>query len=481
MIFATLFPFLSETTTNGPLWWMITVGVVFISAYALMLTFSKWRAYIAASAAGLFLLTYLIWSLVDPTMWATFAKTFYKDGTTGGVDWNVILMIAGTMGLVTMFIESKMPALLADKIIEKTPNAKWAMISLSVFAGIISAFIDNVATVLIVAPIVINVARKSGINPIKGLIAIAIASNLEGAATLVGDTTSIITAGHMHLNFADFFWYHGRPSLFFVNQIGLLLATLTLLFVFRKDTQKITSDGKTIVKDYFPSFLMLALVGLLIVASFIAWPDTYVSNLINGLICISLMIVGVIYSSLRKRNLSPLKETIHGIDFQTILMLVSIFIMVFALTQSGIVAMIGQGISSLAGDNVFLAYTIIVFVSVLVSAFIDNIPYVAMMLGVVEIIAYNFAGSPQFAHLGAEAYLIISTPLYFGLLVGSTLGGNLTPVGASANITAMGILRKQGYEVSTGDFMKTSIPYTLAAVLSAYGIVWLLFGLQISL
>ncbi|MFA6617430.1 MAG: arsenic transporter, partial [Bacilli bacterium] len=80
-----------------------------------------------------------------------------------------------------------------------------------------------------------------------------------------------------------------------------------------------------------------------------------------------------------------------------------------------------------------------------------------------------------------EAYLIISTPLYFGLLVGSTLGGNLTPVGASANITAMGILRKQGYEVSTGDFMKISLPYTLAAVLSAYGIVWLLFGLQISL
>lgn len=153
--------------------------------------------------------------------------------------------------------------------------------------------------------------------------------------------------------------------------------------------------------------------------------------------------------------------------------------MVYALTQSGIVALIGQGISKIAGDNLFLAYTIIVFVSVLVSAFIDNIPYVAMMLGVVEIIAINFANSSQFAHLGDQAYSLISTPLFFGLLSGSTLGGNLTPVGASANITAIGLLRKEGYEVSTGQFMKISFPYTIVAVSAAYVLVWLFYGIRL--
>ncbi|MGI6713725.1 MAG: SLC13 family permease [Bacilli bacterium] len=478
MILDALFPFLADVASSQ-VWWMVVVGVIFVVAYALMLTFAKWRAYIAASAAGIFLIAYLVWAIIDPNMWEIFARGFYKEGTTGGIDWNVILMIAGTMGLVAMFIDSKMPALIADKIIEKTSNAKWAFISLSLFAGIISAFIDNVATVLIVAPIVLNVAKKSGVNPIKGMIAIAIASNLEGAATLVGDTTSIITAGHMNLNFADFFWYQGRPSLFFVNQIGLLLATLTLLIAFRKDTQKIVADSETKVKDLVPTILMISLVGLLIVASFIPWPDHYVSNLINGLICVGLMLVGIIYTSIRQKGWQPFKETLASIDFQTLLMLVSIFVMVYALTQSGIVALIGQGISKLAGDNLFLAYTIIVFVSVLVSAFIDNIPYVAMMLGVVEIIAINFANSPQFEFLGTQAYALISTPLFFGLLVGSTLGGNLTPVGASANITALGILRKEGYEVSTGQFMKMSFPYTIVAVSSAYIFVWLLYGVRL--
>lgn len=299
MLINTLCPFLNDANSSS-ITWMVIVGVIFVAAYVLMLTFAKWRAYIAAGAAGIFLLTYLIWAIVNPSMWGIFAHSFYKEGAIGGIDWNVILMIAGTMGLVAMFIDSKMPALIADKIIEKTPNAKWAFISLSVFAGLISAFIDNVATVLIVAPIVIDVAKKSKVNPVKGMIAIAIASNLEGAATLVGDTTSIITAGHMNLTFADFFWYQGRPSLFFIYQIGLVLATLTLFIAFKNDTQKIVADSHTKVKDLFPTILMLLLVGLLIIASFISWPDTYLSSLVNGLICIGLMFVGIIYTCIKK-------------------------------------------------------------------------------------------------------------------------------------------------------------------------------------
>ena len=112
------------------------------------------------------------------------------------VDWNVIFMIAGTMGIVGFFIESKMPSLLADHIINLVPNVKWAIIALALFAGIISAFIDNVATVLMIAPVAVTIAKKLKISPVNSVIAIAVSSNLQGAATLVGDTVSILLGGH---------------------------------------------------------------------------------------------------------------------------------------------------------------------------------------------------------------------------------------------------------------------------------------------
>ena len=110
------------------------------------------------------------------------------------IDWNAILMIAGTMGVVGFFIESKMPSLLADHIINRVPNVKWAIIALALFAGVISAFVDNVATVLMVAPVAVNIAKKLKISPVLSVISIAISSNLQGQPTLVGDTTNIVGA-----------------------------------------------------------------------------------------------------------------------------------------------------------------------------------------------------------------------------------------------------------------------------------------------
>lgn len=128
------------------------------------------------------------------------------------VDWNVLLMIAGTMGTVALFIWSKMPSRLSDQIINVVHTEKWAIIALSVFAGIISAFVDNTSTVLMVAPIAISLCDRIGSSPVPMVISIAIASNLEGAATLVGDTTSIMLGGAYNMNFFDFFIYEGRPT-----------------------------------------------------------------------------------------------------------------------------------------------------------------------------------------------------------------------------------------------------------------------------
>src|SRR5690606_37165377 len=133
-------------------------------------------------------------------------------------------------------------------------------IILAVFAGIVSAFVDNVATVLMVAPVALSVCKKLGISPVASLIVISISSNLQGSATLVGDTTSILLAGELDMNFLDFFWYQGRPGLFFINQLGALATVFVMMFLFRKDTMKITFEERTEVKDYFPTYLIVGMI-----------------------------------------------------------------------------------------------------------------------------------------------------------------------------------------------------------------------------
>ncbi|MDF2672976.1 MAG: tyrosine transporter [Clostridiales bacterium] len=391
---------------------------LFVLTYALLLIFPKIRAYIALASAAIFVTLGIL----------PLGKVF----TT--VDWNVILMIAGTMGIVSLFIESKMPALLADVIIEKTPNVKWAIISLALFAGIISAFVDNVATVLMVAPVALTIAKKLKISPVPSIIAIAISSNLQGAATLVGDTTAILLGGHANLNFLDFFFFNGRIGMFWIVQAAAVSSTFILMYLFRKEKQPVTAMKRTVVEDYFPSVLLIGMIVLLILASFLPnMPRT-----INGIICVGLFFIGLIVNFIKTRNIKVFSKAFGEIDYFTILLLSGLFIVVGGITEAGVVKDISNIFVKVSGDNLFVIYTLITWASVFFSAFIDNIPYVATMLPVVAGIA---------SILGIEPYI-----LYFGLLSGATLGGNLTPIGASANITALGILRKDGYEVSAKDF-----------------------------
>ena len=144
--------------------------------------------------------------------------------------------------------------------------------------------------------------------------------------------------------------------------------------------------------------------------------------------------------------------------------------MIGGLDHTGVIGKLAELLAKLGGGNVFLLYTVIVWASVLISAFIDNIPYVATMIPVIGGLALQLG-----ATTGVDATLI-ATPLYFGLLSGATLGGNMTPIGASANITGIGILRRQGYEVKNSDFFKIGIPFTIAAIVPAYIYLWLVFG-----
>ena len=431
---------------------MLIPLIAFAVTYILMIALPKVRHWVAAASAVFF----VIWGCIsaDANVFLTLRDT------AGVINWNVLMMLFGTMGTVYFFIESKMPDRMAERILRVAPNTMWAVVLISLFSGLISAFMDNVATVLMIAPIGLAVAKQLKISPVDMLICISVSSNLQGAATLVGDTTSIMLGGYADMNFIEFFFLDGRFSIFWAVELGALATVPVIMFIFRKQRDKVAISSTTQVKDYVPSVLLLANIVLLIAASFFeGLPEN-----INGYICLAIFAITALYSLLRSKSLKQSLSALREIDYQTLLLLASLFIIISGVERAGVLDKLAEVIRSLGKGNLFAVYTIIVFASVLLSAFIDNIPYVATMLPVIRSIA---------ASMGMVGVPYV---LYFGLLSGATLGGNITPVGASANIAAIGILRKEGYEVKNRQFFRIGLPFTLVAVLVGYLYIWFVWA-----
>ena len=442
----------------------------FTITYILMFSLQKWRPSIAVASAVIFV------AVGSLGVFPGFRYTPLE--ALGEIDWNVIMMIVGTMGTVFLFIESGMPHLLSDKIMARCGTVQVMVIAMSLFAGVISAFVDNVATVLMVAPVALVICKKLKISPVPVIICISVSSNLQGAATLVGDTTSILLGKAADLDFTEFFFVEGRPGMFWVTEAGALAATLIIAFIFRKNRERVSMNAEATVEDKVPALLLVLSVVTLIAVSFIPYKSSavpgqfYKPDVTNGLICMIFFLIGLVRQCRKEKSFAVVRRALAEIDYYTITLLAGLFVVIGGITRAGIIDMIGQAIASLSGDgsrgSIFLIYTVIVWVSVFLSAFIDNIPYTATMLPVVAVVTARISQ--------VSAVPVHPNLLYFGLLVGATLGGNLTPIGASANIAGIGILRKAGYEVKSGTFMKFGVPFTLAAVLTGYLLVWLIWA-----
>lgn len=422
---------------------MKTIAIIlFVVMYILMIALPKRRAIVALSTAAIFIVLGIL----------PYNQVF------GAIDWNVLMMIFGTMVIVDYFIESKMPNRIAEMLLDVAPNVMWVTIFMSLFSGIISAFIDNVATVLMVAPVGLAICKKLKISPVPMIICIAVSSNLQGAATLVGDTTSIMLAAAAKMDFNDFFWMHGKPGIFFAVELGAIATVPIMMWMFRKDQEPVKNEEHTTVTDYVPTIMMLGHVVLLIVASF--FPNK--PDVTNGVICMVCGIINIVWEIFLSKGTESMWHSLKAIDYDTMLLLAGLFCVIAGITNVGVINELAELIAGAGKGNVFLLYTVIVFGSVAISAFIDNIPYVATMLPV----------------LGSLSAVMSVDPLllYFGLLIGATLGGNLTPIGASANIAGVGMLRKEGYEVSFSDFMKIGVPFTLTAVVVGYLFIWFVYA-----
>ena len=419
---------------------------LFLLTYVSLLIFSQYKVWIALFMAGMFILL---------------GYSGLSDILSPAMNWNVFMIIGGTMIVVSRFIESKMPALIADWLMQRVSSTKWAIIVLATFAGIVSAFVDNVATVLIVAPIAMDIAKKTKISPVPLVIAVSVFANIQGFATLVGDTTSVMLAGSQfgNMNFFDFFITEGKLGPFFIVQIGTLVSLMTLAFILGKHAEKLTLSHQTKVTDLSPSIFLLLILGALIVASFI--PNT--PNDINGYLTLGIALLFVLYRWLFQKQKKAIRESAESIDFDTLGLLFGLFILIIGLDNQGVIDAIGQLLESIGGNDPFTIYTLVVLFSVVFSAFIDNIPYVATLLPVMMRVGVALT-------LPVPPYVLL-----FGLLAGATLGGNLTPIGASANIAGIGLLRKHGFQVSFKDFFKIGFPITISALLTGYALIWLIY------
>lgn len=368
------------------------------------------------------------------------------------INWNVIGIFAGTLVMTELFIYSKVPVLLADILVNQSKTVGSALLWVCIMSGFISAFVENVATVLIIAPIALELSRKLGVSPVPFLVGIAISSNLQGTATLIGDPPSMILAGAEKMTFNDFFIFQGKPGIFFAVELGAATSFFILYLFFKKYRQAVIRIPKEKPSSWVPTWMLGAMIGALALSSLFD-PEF---RFLAGVICIVFGLFGFLWHLFEAQKRALL--LIKNYDWDTTFFLAGVFVMVGALEYGGLIQDLTKAVARVTGDSPFIAFTFIVWFSVLISAFVDNVPYITAMIPVAHKLGVG---------LGTSPYLLV-----FGLLIGACLGGNITHIGASANIVATGILRKRGYSISFWEFGRIGLPFTLAATLAGYIFIW---------
>ena len=415
---------------------------VFIACYALFVALPQRRS-CAACGGGLLLV-------------ATGALG-WQEALFSKINWNVMGLFFGTLILAELFLMSRVPALLAEWLVDKAPSARAAMLALCALSGFISIFVENVAVVLLVAPVALSLADKLKTNPVPLLIGIALSSNLQGTATMIGDPPSMILAGYMRMSFWEFFAYQGRPGIFFAVEIGALASLAVLAVAFRQHREKPALLRVEKARSWVPAGLLtLLIVGLSFASVFdpaFAW--------FAGSYTLVLSAVALLWFRLFARWGSS-RKLVSTLDWDTTFFLIGVFVLVGGLSDSGWMDRLSELIAGSVGGSAALAFAVIVLFAVVLSGFVDNVPFLLVMIPVVQRVSNS-----------------LHTPvplLLFGLLVGACLGGNLTPIGASANVVTLGMLKRHGHAVSFRTFMGISVPFTVVTVLAACAFVWACWG-----
>ena len=401
---------------------------IFVGAYVLIATERVHR--VAASLGGAAIILGLgVTSSQD---------AFYSSET--GVDWDVIFLLLGMMLVVGVLKRTgvfEYMAIRAAKLAGGQPYR--VMVLLVMVTAGASALLDNVTTVLLVVPVTLLVCERLGLHPLPFLMAEALASNIGGAATLVGDQPNIIIASRADLTFTDFL-VHMLPVVLVVLAVFLILIRV----MFRKALSKpvtgvdalMALDEREAIKD--PRLLLRSGIVLgVILIGFLLQRQTGISPSVVALVGAGIMIL-----------ISPARpgELVEDVEWETLLFFIGLFILVGALVEVGALEQLAQFMANATDSQVVPTLMVVLIGSAVVSAIVDNIPYVTAMTPVVESL---IASNPALGQDGA---------LWWALALGADFGGNATLVGASANVVVVGIAARNGLHISFWTWMKYGVP-----------------------
>lgn len=417
--------------------------VVFVVAYTLIATERVPKVGAALAGAGILLALGVVGS----------ADVFYSHQT--GVDWDVIFLLLGMMIIVGVLRRTgvfEYTAIWAAKRAKGSPLR--VMILLVLITAFASALLDNVTTVLLVAPVTLLVCERLGVNPVPFLIAEVLASNIGGAATLVGDPPNIIIGSRAGLSFNDFL-VHMAP----IAVICLIVFTLVLPVLFRgsftADPKRVASVMALTEREAIQDVRLLVKCGVVLLAVFTAFVTHSALHIDPSVVALLGAGVLVLISD------SKAKDYLASVEWETLLFFAGLFIMVGALVKTGVIDRLARLAADATGGDALLAVMLILVVSALLSGIIDNIPYVATM-------------SPLVLELsGTIADPVHSQALWWSLALGADFGGNLTAVGASANVVVLGIAARAGTPISFWEFTRKGAVITIITIALAAPYLWL--------
>lgn len=414
---------------------MLTIAatVVFIVAYALIASEKFNRvAVVSAGAAAMILLG------------ATDASSaFYSHET--GIDWNVIFLLLGMMIIVSVIHKTGLFEFLAVKAIHWAKgNPRTTFVYILVLVAFASAILDNVTTILLAVPMTFLIADKLRVNPVPFILGEVFVSNIGGAATLIGDPPNIIIASKAGLDFNEFL-IHMAP----LSAAALAVVIPMLLFFFRNQLVNTSTDRTTVLKLDPAKFITDR---TLLVKSVVVLTVVVVGFILHSIVHLEPSLIAMMGAGLLVL-ISRLKPADFAMDVEwgTLVFFAGLFIMVGALVNVGALETLSESLAEFVGDDSRLAAGSLVLVSAVVSGVVDNIPYVASMIPVVQ-------------HLVEVLPPSGNDGLWWALAFGADFGGNLTIIGASANVVAIGLAQARGIHISFWQFFRYGLPVTAVSV-----------------
>ena len=376
-----------------------------------------------------------------------FEKAFYSHDT--GIDWNVIFLLLGMMIIVSIIHRTGLFEYLAIKAAQFSKgDPKKSLVYLAILTALASAMLDNVTTILLAIPMTFVVCKKLSVTPVPFILVQVFASNIGGAATLIGDPPNIIIASKAGLSF-NWFLTHMLPLVVVV----LIVMLPVWVFMFRSSLVNSPADKESIMKLDANQFLqdtkLLKKSLLVLTLVLIAFALHTVTHMEPAVIALFGAGVLVAISGLKPKDYLP------EVEWSTLVFFMGLFIMVGALVNVGALAKFAEFLKDQFGGNLATASYSILGISAVLSGIVDNIPYVASMVPVVsELNAAIGAANPN--------------ALWTALAFGADFGGNATIIGASANVVAIGLAKRQGIEISFWQFAKYGIITTLISVALVY-------------